>query len=29
MYLLGENLSKNKFKTVFEIQLRGEISIIE
>ena len=29
MYLLGENLSKNEFKSIFEIQLRGEISIVE
>ncbi len=27
MYLLGENISKNKFKSVFETQLRGEITI--
>ena len=26
MYLLGENIPKNKFKTIFETQLRGEIS---
>ncbi|NOR28709.1 MAG: type I asparaginase [Lutibacter sp.] len=29
MYLLGENISKNKFKSFFETQLRGEISLIE
>jgi len=29
MYLLGENIPKNKFKPFFEAQLRGEISIIE
>ena len=29
MYLLGENLSNKEFKSFFEIQLRGEISIIE
>lgn len=28
MYLLGENISKNKFKSIFETQLRGEISAI-
>ena len=26
MYLLGGNIPKNKFKTIFETQLRGEIS---
>ncbi len=29
MYLLGENIPKNKFKYFFERQLRGEISVIE
>ena len=29
MYLLGENIPKNKFKSVFEAQLRGEISVPE
>lgn len=29
MYLLGENIPKNKFKTLFETALRGEISDIE
>ncbi len=29
MYLLGENIPKNKFKSLFETQLRGEISNIE
>jgi len=29
MYLLGENIKKNKFKSIFETSLRGEISIIE
>ncbi|MCF6180410.1 asparaginase [Lutibacter sp.] len=29
MYLLGENISKKEFKSVFETSLRGEISIIE
>jgi len=29
MYLLGENIQKNKFKLIFETSLRGEISIIE
>jgi len=29
MYLLGENIPKNKFKSFFETQLRGEISLIE
>lgn len=29
MYLLGENISKNEFKSVFETSLRGEISIIK
>jgi len=29
MYLLGENIPKNKFKTFFETSLRGEISIAE
>ncbi|WP_225036761.1 asparaginase [Winogradskyella sp. SM1960] len=26
MYLLGENVAKNKFKTIFETSLRGEMS---
>ncbi len=29
MYLLGENIPKNKFKYFFETQLRGEISVVE
>lgn len=29
MYLLGENIPKNKFKSFFETQLRGEISVEE
>ena len=29
MYLLGQNISKNKFKYFFETQLRGEISVVE
>ncbi|VAW26405.1 L-asparaginase I, cytoplasmic, partial [hydrothermal vent metagenome] len=29
MYLLGENIEKNKFKSIFETSLRGEVSIIE
>ncbi len=29
MYLLGENIPKNKFKYFFERQLRGEITVIE
>ena len=29
MYLLGENIPKNKFKYFFETELRGEITIIE
>jgi len=29
MYLLGENIPKNKFKSIFEVQLRGEISVPE
>lgn len=29
MYLLGENIPKNKFKPFFETQLRGEISSVE
>ncbi|MFK5958331.1 MAG: asparaginase [Lutibacter sp.] len=29
MYLLGENIEKNKFKTFFETSLRGEISVAE
>ena len=29
MYLLGENIPKNKFKSIFETQLRGEITTIE
>ena len=29
MYLLGENIQKNKFKSIFETELRGEISAIE
>jgi len=29
MYLLGQNISKNKFKYFFETQLRGEISMVE
>ncbi len=29
MYLLGENIPKNKFKSIFETQLRGEISTEE
>ena len=29
MYLLGENIPKNKFKSIFETQLRGEISNFE
>jgi L-asparaginase len=29
MYLLGEKIAKNKFKTIFETQLRGEISEFE
>jgi len=29
MYLLGENIPKNKFKYLLETQLRGEISLIE
>jgi len=29
MYLLGENIPKNKFKSFFETQLRGEISVVE
>lgn len=29
MYLLGENIPKNKFKSYFETPLRGEISIVK
>lgn len=29
MYLLGENIPKNKFKSIFEAQLRGEITVLE
>lgn len=29
MYLLGENIPKNKFKSFFETQLRGEVSIVQ
>ena len=29
MYLLGEKIAKNKFKAIFETQLRGEISKFE
>lgn len=29
MYLLGENIDKNKFKSVYETALRGEISVVE
>lgn len=29
MYLLCENIPKNKFKSIFESQLRGEISAVE
>lgn len=29
MYLLGENIPKNKFKSIFETQLRGEITPVE
>ncbi|WP_299526259.1 asparaginase [uncultured Lutibacter sp.] len=29
MYLLGENIPKNKFKYFFETELRGEITIID
>lgn len=29
MYLLGENIPKNKFKSIFEAPLRGEISAFE
>ena len=29
MYLLGENIPKNKFKSIFEVQLRGELSVPE
>lgn len=29
MYLLGQNIPKNKFKSIFETQLRGEISAVE
>lgn len=29
MYLLGSNMSNTKFKSFFETQLRGEISVIE
>ncbi|NQV78325.1 MAG: asparaginase [Lutibacter sp.] len=29
MYLLGENIPKDKFKTLFETQLRGEITTVE
>ena len=28
MYLLGENIPKDKFKTLFETQLRGEITMV-
>lgn len=29
MYLLGENIPKNNFKSIFETQLRGEITTME
>jgi L-asparaginase len=29
MYLLGENIPKNKFKSIFETQLRGEMTNVE
>jgi L-asparaginase len=29
MYLLGENINKNKFKSVYETSLRGEVSVVD